>query len=263
MMTFKENETCARSRTQWLVLIILTQLSGRCVSGYIGCKACRRRVASNGSSRVFSSGTTAAASGCYWHWICSTGSFQSLLKGFLLLCVSWWGPVHLCNPALFGSGLGLWWLITIHLAAAVNIDSSRDFQFEPCDILWNITKCVEVRKEIGRRGGRSGPQGRWITPLRWSSPCSCLSICLTPALLSVWGHWVERELVFSECCASSSAYRAHWSLTCSQLFSVSDPLHSGPGSWIQRTLLLNIRLLWSSGQCFYYSVNSYLDKVLR
>lgn len=153
-MTFKENETCARSRTQWLVLIILTQLSGRCVSGYIGCKACRRRVASNGSSRVFSSGTTAAASGCYWHWICSTGSFQSLLKGFLLLCVSWWGPVHLCNPALFGSGLGLWWLITIHLAAAVNIDSSRDFQFEPCDILWNITKCVEVRKEIGRKGGQ-------------------------------------------------------------------------------------------------------------
>lgn len=51
------------------------------------------------------------------------------------------------------AGLSLWWLITIHLAAAVNIDSSRDFQFEPCDILWNITKCVEVSKEIGRKGG--------------------------------------------------------------------------------------------------------------
>lgn len=151
------------------------------------------------------------------------------------------------------AGLGLWWLITIHLAAAVNIDSSRDFQFEPCDILWNITKCVEVRKEIGRKwGGRSGPQGKWITPLAHpSSPFSCLSICLTSKTL----HFYQFEaielsmssyslLLTTECCASSLAYQTHWSLICSQLLSLCLHIAVPPSLrvnvvepvWIQMTL---------------------------
>lgn len=113
------------------------------------------------------------------------------------------GGHHLYNPDLVrqrglehGWPQPLWWLITIHLAAAVNIDSSRDFQFEPVDMLWNITMCVQVRGEIGREGDRSGPQGRG--PLTRSS----LNLIYQfnskdqQLLLSVWCYWVVHELIF-------------------------------------------------------------------
>lgn len=132
------------------------------------------------------------------------------------------------------AGLSLWWLITIHLAAAVNIDSSRDFQFEPCDTLWNITKCVEVRKVIGR-GDRSDPRGQYFSTFtHTSSPYSCLSICLTPRTLHFYQfkaiEWSMSSYSALVCCASPPAYQTHWSLICSHPLSPShsSSSHSGP-----------------------------------
>lgn len=109
------------------------------------------------------------------------------------------GIIILYNPDLVrqrglecGWPQPLWWLITIHLAAAVNIDSSRDFQFEPVDMLWNITMCVQLRRAIGG----SGPLGRG--PLTRS----CLKLIYQlnsknhQLLLSVWCYWVVHELIF-------------------------------------------------------------------
>lgn len=115
---------------------------------------------------------------------------------FICVIQIWW-DIGLWTVA----GRSLWWLITIHLAAAVNIDSSRDFQFEPRDISWNITECVEERKEIGRERDRSGPRGPWIT-ISPTTPCSFLILIYLfksndPLLLSVWSYWVEHELIFS------------------------------------------------------------------
>lgn len=90
--------------------------------------------------------------------------------------------VHLCNPDLArrgggaAAGLGPRWLITIHLAAAVNIDSSRDFQFEPRDTSWNITKCVELRGDGGGGGGQVASPGREDPP---PPPPSCGFTCLS------------------------------------------------------------------------------------
>lgn len=117
------------------------------------------------------------------------------------------------------AGLSLWWLITIHLAAAVNIDSSRDFQFEPRDILWNITKCVEVRKEIGRGGEQVGSPGMVDYPPSPPPMRSFLMLIFLfnskdPPLLSVWSYWVEHELIFSAL--------NYWVLLF--IFGLSDPL---------------------------------------
>lgn len=139
----------------------------------------------------------------------------------------WWWAELICAIQIWWNrrswtvaGLSVWWLITIHLAAAVNIDSSRDFQFEPPDILWNITTCVEVRKEIGREGDTSGPQGdSYPHPTLIPAPFLCFIYLFNSKdhhhfyqfEAIEWSMSSYSLLLTTEYSSSSLAYQTRWS----------------------------------------------------